>query len=83
MPNRRNLGTVRGQPFVGGAGFTPGCWRADPPTGTVAVPEGPQAPIVRPDEPEHVAGGRLRDPRTAANLAARDEALKPRRWRPS
>lgn len=66
----------------GGAGFQAGHWRADAPTGTVAVPEGPQVPIERPDD-DILPDGRRRDPRTAANLNARAEALTPRRYRPT
>lgn len=84
MPSPRNTGVVRGQPYMGGGHFTPGCWRADRPTGKVAIPEGPQRPIQR-SEPNTVSAsdGRPRDPRTAANLADREAALAPRRWRPS
>lgn len=71
-----------GMPFMGGGHFTPGCWRPDKPGGTVAIPEGPRQPIVRPEEPERLKDGRLRDPRTASNLAAKSEALAVRRWKP-
>lgn len=70
--------------YTGGrAHFTPGCWRPDPPTGTVAIPEGPQQPrkLIGPETVSD-RDGRPRDPRTAANLADRAGALKPRRWTP-
>lgn len=63
---------------VGGNNYTPGHWRADKPGGTVALPEGPQHP--RPAPPERKS--RLAET-TAANIAAREAALAPRRYRPS
>lgn len=69
--------------FCGGTGlaFVPGHWRADAPSGT---------PIPEPEKPERIEGpetadrsGRRRDPRTAANIAAHEAALSPRRWTPS
>ena len=75
--------STRAQPTYGGGHFTPGCWRPDRPTGTVAIPEGPQQPIVRPSaDTVSDRDSRPRDPRTAANLAAREAALQPRRWTP-
>lgn len=66
-----------------GAHFTPGYWRPDRPTGAVAIPEGPRAPIVRPEfEDAPNGGGRVRDPQTAANIAAHEAVLRPRRWTP-
>lgn len=80
MRSRGNGSPVNGA----GWGFTPGCWRADPPSGRVAIPEGPQAPIARTDAPTvNERDSRSRDPRTAANLAAKADALAPKRWRPT
>lgn len=78
-------GKGNGSPVNGGGwGFTPGCWRADPPSGRVAIPEGPQSPIARPQvQAVSERDNRPRDPRTAANLAAKADALAPKRWRPS
>lgn len=67
----------------GGLGFKPGHWRPDAPTGTVAIPEGPQAPLERPDpDSDGRMGGSVRHAQTAANLAAVEAALMPRRWSP-
>jgi len=84
MASRRNTGVVSGRPYMGGGHFTTGCWRADRPTGTVAVPEGPTEPRPTLDAELTVSATdtRRRDLRTAANLAAREDALKPRRWSP-
>lgn len=77
---RRHAGPS-GMPYMGGGHFTPGFWRPDRSSGKIAIPEGPQAPIERPDG-DRLAGGRERDPRTAANIAAHEAALAPRRYRP-
>ncbi len=75
----RNRGT-----FIGitptGLGFRPGHGRADKP-GASALPSGPEQPIERNDV-ERTSDGRMRDPRTAANMTAHEDALKPRRWTP-
>jgi hypothetical protein len=65
-----------------GGHFTPGCWRPDKARG-VPLPSGPDGPIVRRD-PDTVSASdtRNRDPRTAANIAAKVEAFAPRRYRP-
>lgn len=60
--------------------FSSGTFRPDRPTGTPAVPSGPDGP--RPVQPESVALGHVRDPRTKANMEAKAGALAPRRWRP-
>lgn len=68
-----------GTPYAGsgGQGFQPGHWRADKPSGKVAVPEGPQAPRQIPQAtlpPARQA--------TVENRAAREAALTPRRYQP-
>jgi hypothetical protein len=67
---------------VGGQNFRPGHWRPDKPSGTVAIPEGPQEQ--RPDIP--VVSARATEQRmreaTARNIAERESALAPRRYRP-
>lgn len=45
-----------------------------------ALPSGPAEPP--PERPAEIAMGKLRDPRTAANLEAKAQALAPRRWTP-
>lgn len=45
-----------------------------------ALPAGPDTPP--PERPAEVAMGKLRDPRTAANLEAKASALAPRRYQP-
>ena len=66
-----------------GLGQSIGWWRPEKSTGKIAIPEGPQRPIERPTDDDITPDGRHCDPRTAANLAAKAEALAPRRWRPS
>lgn len=46
-----------------------------------AVAVGPSAPV--PERPEAIALGKVRDPRTAVNMAEKADALAPKRWRPS
>lgn len=62
--------------------FTPGFWRPDKPTGQPIDDVGPK--------PERLAyealsetDRRARDPRTAENLRAKQNALAPRRWSPT
>lgn len=64
-----------------GTGFSPGHWRADAPTGN-PLPEPPKPD--RPDAPGTVSERdiRQRDERTAANIAAHEASLTPRRWMP-
>lgn len=83
MPNGRNTGIVKGTAYMGpGGGFEPFRWKPDRPTGK-PLPSGPEKPIVRPDDGKpDIGSGRVRDPITQANLDAREEALKPRRWTP-
>lgn len=45
-----------------------------------ALPSGPDAPP--PERPAEIAMGKLRDPRTAANIEAKADALAPRRYTP-
>jgi hypothetical protein len=62
----------------GFGGYTPGHWRADAPG--KPVPEPPKPEVER---PEAVALGKVRDPRTAENMRAHEDALAPRRYRPA
>ena len=71
-----------------GLNFKPGHWRADAP-GSAIEEEGGRDPP--PPPINHSSGGRESSPSayaarlreaTAANLAAREAALAPRRWRP-
>lgn len=68
---------------VGGMNFRPGHWRPDAPGGEVAIPEGPQEP--RPDIPvvsTRATEQRMREA-TARNIAEREAALAPKRYRPA
>lgn len=83
MASPRNYSGGKGQ-HHGGQGFTPGCWKADRSSGKVAIPAGPQQPV----DPQGLQAindtdGRVRDPRTAENIAAKEAALAPRRWTPT
>lgn len=77
-----NPGTMNGA----GLGQSIGWWRPEKSTGKIAIPEGPQAPRDLP-ETDHRAsfdkGEVWARERTAENRAAHDQALAPRRWRPS
>lgn len=68
----------------GSLGQSTGWWRPQKGSGKVALPEGPSAPIERHDR-ERVSetDARPRDPRTAENIRAHEDALAPRRYRPS
>lgn len=62
--------------------FSAGMYRPDRPTGRPIDDIGAKPP---PPEERAALGtynDPARDPRTAANLAAKEEALKPRRWTP-
>jgi len=50
------------------------------PTGK-AVPAGPLEPV--PERAPAIALGKVRDPRTAVNMADKADALAPKRWKPS
>lgn len=75
--------SLRVGPSGGGPGYTPGHWRADK-AGSSAAPSGPE-----PDRqvPEWKPGCddfyRRASEATARNVAAREESLASKRWRPS
>jgi len=83
MTSYRKTGISPAPTYTGPGGhFTPGFWRPDKSSGKIAVSEGPAEPL--PDRPllTDDDSGRLRDPRTAENIARHEAALAPRRWTP-
>lgn len=72
-------GIAPGKGVAVGPSFSPGHWRAD--KAGKPIPE----PTAKPDPKglrEHLGAGRHRDPKTAENIKALEQALAPRRYRP-
>lgn len=76
-------GFAPGKTGGSGLGQASGWWRPQKSSGHIAIPEGPQEPLPPRQATLPDGSGRLRDPKTAANIAELDAALAPRRWRPS